>query len=334
MEENVQYDKKSLRLVWGKTADFGELAKDCVAFANTFGGKIAIGIEDNSDLPPIGQHIPEDLPEKIMKRISELTMNVAVTPEISTAENQGQYIILHIYPSQSSLACTTKYLIRDHDSSRALRPEELNRLFTDKPAYCWETKVSLHIKWQNADQTKLTNFISNIRNSDRVSDFVKDKNEVEMLAYYQMIDDEEWLTNLGVLWIGKTEQRARLLYSPIVQYIKYDEDENKVQKKMWDDYSLNPQELIENSVWRWTQRNGVNGQLVTGPNGKSLFLPAAGCLNDSSLNDVDSCGYYWTSTISNGASFGGTRLRFDSEYVDGASGQRSYGFPVRPVRVP
>lgn len=94
------------------------------------------------------------------------------------------------------------------------------------------------------------------------------------------------------------------------------------------------QELIENSVWRWTQRNGVNGQLVTGPNGKSLFLPAAGCLNDSSLNDVDSCGYYWTSTISNGASFGGTRLRFDSEYVDGASGQRSYGFPVRPVRVP
>jgi len=252
MEENIQYDKKSLRLVWGKTADFGELAKDCVAFANTFGGKIAIGIEDDSDLPPIGQHIPEDLPEKIMKRISELTMNVAVTPEISTAENQGQYIILHIYPSQSSLACTTKglYLIRDHDSSRALRPEELNRLFTDKPAYCWETKVSLHIKWQNADQTKLTNFISNIRNSDRVSDFVKDKNEVEMLAYYQMIDDEEWLTNLGVLWIGKTEQRARLLYSPIVQYIKYDEDENKVQKKMWDDYSLNPQELIEN-IWQY-----------------------------------------------------------------------------------
>ena len=71
---------------------------------------------------------------------------------------------------------------------------------------------------------------------------------MELLAYYQMIDDEEWLTNLGVLWIGKTEQRARLLYSPIVQYIKYDEEENKVQKKMWDDYSLNPQELLEN-IW-------------------------------------------------------------------------------------
>lgn len=48
MEENKQFDKKSLRYVIGKTADFGELAKDCVAFANTNGGFLAIGIEDDS----------------------------------------------------------------------------------------------------------------------------------------------------------------------------------------------------------------------------------------------------------------------------------------------
>ena len=92
-------------------------------------------------------------------------------------------------------------------------------------------------------------------------------------------------------------------------------------------------ELIESSIWQWTQRNGVNGLLVTGPNGKYFFLPASGCRNDSTLNDVDSCGYYWTRTISNGASFGGTRLRFDSGYVDRASSNRSYGFTVRPVHV-
>ncbi len=251
MEENKQFDKKSLRYVTGKTADFGELAKDCVAFANTNGGYLAIGIEDGVDMPNAHQRILEDLPEKVIKRINELTINVALRPEIVTAENGGQYLKLHVYPSQSAIASTTKgmFLIRDNDSSRSLRPEELSRLMADKPAYCWETKVSLRIKWQQADQVKLTNFMNNIRNSDRVSDFVKEKNEAEMLAYYQMIDDEEWLTNLGVLWIGKTEQRARLLYSPIVQYIKYDEEENKVNKKMWDDYSMNPQELIE-SIWQ------------------------------------------------------------------------------------
>lgn len=250
MEENIQFDKKSIKLVTGKTSNFGELAKDCVAFANTYGGYLAIGIEDGYEVPDAHQIIPETLPEKVIKRVNELTINVSLHSEIVTAGNGGQYLKLHVFPSQTAIASTSKgvYLIRDHDSTRALRPEELIRLISDKPAYCWETKVSLRIKWQNADQRKLDSFIANIRNSDRVSEFVKEKNEVELLAYYQMIDDEEWLTNLGVLWIGKTEQRARLLYSPIVQYIKYDEEENKVQKKMWDDYSLNPQELLEN-IW-------------------------------------------------------------------------------------
>ena len=44
MVENTLYDKKSLRTVFGKTADFDELAKDCVAFANAQGGIIEIGI--------------------------------------------------------------------------------------------------------------------------------------------------------------------------------------------------------------------------------------------------------------------------------------------------
>jgi len=34
MEEGTLFDRKSLRAIVGKTADFDELAKDCVAFAN------------------------------------------------------------------------------------------------------------------------------------------------------------------------------------------------------------------------------------------------------------------------------------------------------------
>lgn len=47
----------------------------------------------------------------------------------------------------------------------------------------------------------------------------------------------------------KNYQRARLLYSPVVQFIKYDDTENKTQKVMWDDYSKNPMELIE-AIWQ------------------------------------------------------------------------------------
>ena len=263
MEENNKFDNKSLKKVTGRTADFDELSKDCVAFANSHGGYLAIGIEDGEEKPAPDQKIPDDLPEKIIKRINELTINVALRPEVVDADNGGQYLKLHVLPSQVSIASTTKgvYYIRDHDSSRPLLPHELSRLISDKPAYSWETKVSLKIQWQKADLTKLSKFVLDIKASDRVSRFVKEKTDEELLSYYQMIDDDGYLTNLGVLWIGKPEQRARLLYSPIVQYIKYDTEEHKVDKIVWNDYSLNPQELLI-SLWEsipeWREYNEVS----------------------------------------------------------------------------
>ena len=263
MEENNKFDNKSLKKVTGRTADFDELSKDCVAFANSHGGYLAIGIEDGEEKPASDQKIPDDLPEKIIKRINELTINVALRPEVVDADNGGQYLKLHVLPSQVSIASTTKgvYYIRDHDSSRPLLPDELSRLISDKPAYSWETKVSLKIQWQKADLTKLSKFVLDIKASDRVSRFVKEKTDEELLSYYQMIDDDGYLTNLGVLWIGKPEQRARLLYSPIVQYIKYDTEEHKVDKIVWNDYRLNPQELLI-SLWEsipeWREYNEVS----------------------------------------------------------------------------
>jgi hypothetical protein len=49
-------------------------------------------------------------------------------------------------------------------------------------------------------------------------------------------------------------------------------------------------ELRGNCTWTWTTRNGVNGQLVTGPNGNTIFLPAAGYRCDEVLCDVGSWG--------------------------------------------
>ena len=92
------------------------------------------------------------------------------------------------------------------------------------------------------------------------------------------------------------------------------------------------QELMDNTTSTWTTQNGVNGRLLTGPNGKSLFLPAAGRRNGSSLG-AGMYAFYWSSglryvdlpTVASG--FG-----FDSgdQYVGG--GDRCIGLSVRAVR--
>lgn len=50
MEENNKFDNKSLKKVTDRTADFDELSKDCVAFANSHGGYLAIGLVSHNIL--------------------------------------------------------------------------------------------------------------------------------------------------------------------------------------------------------------------------------------------------------------------------------------------
>jgi ATP-dependent DNA helicase RecG len=249
MQENDNYDKKSLKVVVGKTADWNELAKDCVAFANLRGGIIDIGIEDDVELPVENQTIPDNLPSQIQKRISELTVNVGVVAKIETAENGGQYIRLQILYSSSTIASTTdgKYYYRSADNSVPLLPDELSRLFTDKPSFVWETKSVKSVCRDNVDKEKLSAFIQSIRTSPRVSGFVKSKTDEELLDHYFMAEGN-YLTNLGVLWLGTRNDRGKLSYSPVIQFLKFDEEGNRVNKIVWDDYTKNPAELLE-AVW-------------------------------------------------------------------------------------
>ena len=53
-------------------------------------------------------------------------------------------------------------------------------------------------------------------------------------------------------------------------------------------------ELIEGCSWTWCTYNGVTGYKVEGANGKSIFLPAAGCYKGPSLNNKGKFGLYWS----------------------------------------
>lgn len=84
-QEGQLLDQKSLRSVIGKSADWNELVKDCIAFANATGGRLLLGIEDGQDAPPAGQQVHADLPDTIRRKIAERSVNVAVLPDVVTA---------------------------------------------------------------------------------------------------------------------------------------------------------------------------------------------------------------------------------------------------------
>ena len=91
-------------------------------------------------------------------------------------------------------------------------------------------------------------------------------------------------------------------------------------------------ELEDKCTWEWTTLNGVYGYQVTGPNGNSIFLPAAGDRYDSEVYKC-SLGYYWSSTLGSGDCSHAICLYFksDDDYVVWIYDYRYYGRTVRPV---
>ena len=56
------------------------------------------------------------------------------------------------------------------------------------------------------------------------------------------------------------------------------------------------QELLDKCKWERIILVGKNGYMVTGPNGNSIFLPSAGCRDESEYENRGKKGYYWSST--------------------------------------
>ena len=135
----------------------------------------------------------------------------------------------------------------------------------------------------------------------------------------------------------------------------YTEDNSKTYGKNIGDISGNPnydaaaanwgsrwrmptytemKELDDKCTWTWTSENEVNGFKVTGPNGNSIFLPAAGSMGyNTTPEGVGEDCFYLTSTpdveTGNCCAY---RIFYCLRVSDGLNGgSREPGYSVRPV---
>ena len=90
-------------------------------------------------------------------------------------------------------------------------------------------------------------------------------------------------------------------------------------------------ELLDKCTWTWTTQEGVNGQMISAPNGNSIFLPAAGYRYDSSLGSAGTQGLYWSSSLDPSIPSNAWCLFFNSSGEKIRDFERCYGLSIRPV---
>lgn len=188
--EDEQTERKSLRLVTGRTADWSDIARACVAFANGAGGHVLIGIEDGESQPPASQRIPAGLLDQARKRVAELTVNVQSLPSLQRADNGGEFIDLVVERS-AGVASTAdgRYFVRVADACIPVVGDDVLRLASERPGRPWETMLS-RVACDASDADKKVRFVDAIRASDRVKASVKEKSADELLRHYALAEGE------------------------------------------------------------------------------------------------------------------------------------------------
>ncbi len=265
MTENSLYDRKSLLTLTIKKVDWKEIVKDVVSFSNAEGGIIEFGIEDGCLIPDPAQRIPDNLTTTLVNNVNGKSNGVIISAEKKVYDNGGETILLHI--RRSNVMTTTsegKVFMRNGDNSEPITGEDLHRLAEDKGCYSWELNLT-NYDVSLCDLARLEFLLNSIRKSDRVSDFIKEKTDIELLRYFGLLgEDNEKMTILGVTFIGTQTQRQRIPNSPTLQCIKFDEYGEKINKWTWDDFTKAPDEIID-QVWEtipdWKESQEVSDGL-------------------------------------------------------------------------
>lgn len=90
-------------------------------------------------------------------------------------------------------------------------------------------------------------------------------------------------------------------------------------------------ELVTKCNWLWSNIDGRNGYVVTGPNGKTLFLPVAGCVLLDGYENANQFGYYWIGERHPSNAKYAKELVIGLNQINVECGRQYVGRSIRPV---
>ena len=167
--------------------------EDLAAFANTRGGTLFIGVEDNGNVVGVAD------PELEIQRIANtVASRLGLTPSVSRRAIEGQEIIeVRVEPARGVIGLSGRYRTRVGSTNRDLSPEELGRLVLRRSGQSWDALPSPLDPVQVAHSSLV-----------RFADLARRR-----LPEIDPGEHERVLQNLGLLHDGRLTNAAVLLFA-------------------------------------------------------------------------------------------------------------------------
>ena len=171
--------------------------KTLSAFANTEGGTLYIGIDDNGT--PKGINLSSKEVEGIVSKIID---SLGIHPEIVFIEIEEKTVLkLSVSKSLVPISFSGKYYKRLGNTTREMSTEELKSFFNKNSN--WDCLVGDY-DLSEIDETTVKRFLNKAFESGRIS--FKEENIFEALTRLKLIVNEK-ITNAAIILFGKNPQK-------------------------------------------------------------------------------------------------------------------------------
>lgn len=183
----------------GLTVEFKErftprIDEDIVAFANTRGGVILLGVRDNRTVS--GERLTNDM----KGRINSIARNCNPSIQIKTRQIQDVVLIEVPQGEEKPYSCGSGYFRRLDGTTQKMANHELRLIFQENEAVPFEDKIHKGVTWNHISKEKIRNFLKEANISMR-------KIVPRDILTSLNIADGDRITNAGVLFFAKDPRR-------------------------------------------------------------------------------------------------------------------------------
>src|SRR3989304_5296253 len=183
----------------GLTVEFKEhftprIDEDIVAFSNTRGGVILLGVRDERTV--VGETLTSDM--KV--RINSVARNC--NPPVQVKIKQIQDVVLIEVPQgeEKPYSCGSGYFRRLDGTTQKMTSHELRLMFQENEIVPFEDKIHKSATWDNISKEKIRNFL-------KEADISMRKIVPRDILTSLNIADGDGITNAGVLFFAKDPRR-------------------------------------------------------------------------------------------------------------------------------